>query len=86
MRFYCLRNFVLSKPLRKITYKTTKIDILEMNNKKGILQSFFTFTMLENDSKTENNSPEKSFFVKQATIPVLQRMSWHDLLMLHTFH
>lgn len=61
MRFYCLRNFVLSKPLRKITYKTTKIDILEMNNKKAYYNHFFTFTMLENDSKTENNSPEKSF-------------------------
>lgn len=61
MRFYCLRNFVLSKPLRKVTYKTTKIHILEMNNKAAHYNHFFTFTMLENDSKTENNSPEKSF-------------------------
>lgn len=40
MRFYCLRNLVLSKPLRKITYKTTKIDILEMNNKKAYYNHF----------------------------------------------
>lgn len=62
MRFYCLRNFVLSKPLRKVTYITTKIHILEMNNKTAHYNRFFfTFTMLENNLKTENNSPEKSF-------------------------
>lgn len=32
-----------------------------MNNKTEYYNHFFTFTMLENDFKTKDNSPEKRF-------------------------